>query len=193
MLEVETAPGCLWEASSQSAFLAPASDARHAGTAFVTIEVEANQTDAERIGTISLAGKTIEVRQLATDAGICSRSPAVVQAIADYLSCTDVTDQQLSQITDLHLGKQGFTSLKAGDLEGLSSLQSLNLDDNRLAELPQDLFAGLANLEFLYLGDNQLRNCRWVIHRLVEAKGADAGWQRPGRLAARLVRESFES
>ena len=157
VLEVETAPGCLWEASSQSAFLAPASDARHAGTAFVTIEVEANQTDAERIGTISLAGKTIEVRQLATDAGICSRSPAVVQAIADYLSCTDVTDQQLSQITDLHLGKQGFTSLKAGDLEGLSSLQSLNLDDNRLAELPQDLFAGLANLEFLYLGDNQLR------------------------------------
>ena len=156
VLKVETAPGCLWEASSQSGFLTPASDARRSGPGFVNIDVEANPTEAERIGTLSVAGKTIEVRQLATDAGICSRTPAVVQAIAGRLPCDEVTDDRLTRFTSLYLGREGLTSLKAGDFEGLSSLESLNLESNRLTELPEDLFAGLSNLEQLALNRNQL-------------------------------------
>ena len=98
VLKVETVPGCLWEASSQSGFLTPPSDARHAGTRFVSINVEANQTGAERTGTLGVAGTSIEVRQLTTDAGICDRTAAVVRAIAGQRSCEEVTDQQLGPV-----------------------------------------------------------------------------------------------
>ena len=156
VLKVETAPGCIWEASSQSGFLAAPSDARHAGTRFVSINVEANETGAERIGTLGVADTSIEVRQLATDAGICSRTAAVVRAIAKQQPCDEVTDEQLSQIERLSLNGQGLTSLKAGDFAGLTGLELLSLGSNQLAELPEDLFAGLASVKFLYLGYNRL-------------------------------------
>ena len=156
VLKVETAPGCLWEASSQSGFLTPPSDTRHAGTRFVSINVEANQTGAERTGTLGVAGTSIEVRQLATDAGICGRTPTVVRAIAGQRPCDEVTDQHLSEIRHLVVVIEGLTSLKVGDFAGLSGLELLNLERNRLAELPEDLFAGLSGLKTLNLGSNLL-------------------------------------
>ena len=45
VLEVETAPGCLWEVSGESGFLTPSSDSRHAGPRFTSIAVAANQSD----------------------------------------------------------------------------------------------------------------------------------------------------
>ena len=130
----------------------------------MSIAVEANQTEEERIGTLTVAGKNIEVRQLATDVGTCSRSPTMVRAIADALprtsstalSCDEVTDQHLAQITVLRLGNKGLTSLKAGDFAGLSGLENLSLEANRLSDLPEDLFAGLSNLKYLALPYNQL-------------------------------------
>ena len=156
VVKVETAPGCLWDVSSQSGFLTLPSDTRHAGTRFVSINVEANQTGAQRTGTLGVAGTSIEVRQLATDAGICGRTPTIVRAIAGQRPCDEVTDQHLSEITVLSVARKGLTSVKAGDFAGLSGLERLNLGTNRLAELPEDLFAGLSSLKTLYLGYNQL-------------------------------------
>ena len=48
ILKVETTPGCLWEASSESAFLTPETEIRHSGTGFVSISVEPNETGGER-------------------------------------------------------------------------------------------------------------------------------------------------
>ena len=155
-LQVETAPGCLWEASSETSFLGLASDALNAGPGFVSFAVEANETGEERFGTVTVAGTTIEVRQLATDAGICGRTPLVLQAIAGNRSCDEVTDVQMSQIEDLYLLDAGLTSLKAGDFEGLSALRALNLEHNRLTELPEGVFDGLSDLRRLFLGGNEL-------------------------------------
>ncbi len=155
VVKVETAPGCLWEASTRSDFIDLVSDARVAGTGFVTIDVEANPTDGERIGTISVADKSIDIRQLATDAGICGRTPSVARAIAGNLSCDEVDDQHLRRITRLDLIREGVTSLKAGDFDGLSSLQWLLLENNQLTELPEDVFSGLSNLEVLNLAYNR--------------------------------------
>ena len=162
VLKVETAPGCLWEASSQSAFLTPASDARRSGPRFLSINVEANQTDAQRIGTLTVADKTIEVRQFAGDEGICSRTTTVMDAItkaAGYTGaaqCDEVTDNDLAGIVRLSLVRQGVGSLKAGDFKDLSQLTNLGLSGNELTTLPEGLFAGLSSLKDLYLSNNRL-------------------------------------
>ncbi len=156
VFSVETGYGCVWEVSNQSGFLTPETDARQAGTGFISISVQPNDTGAERLGTLTVAGTTIQVRQLVTDAGICGRTPSVVGAIAGDTACDQVTDQQLSQVTSLELGDQGLSVLQAGDFEGLSNLTSLRLNSNRFTELPEDLFSGLANLESLRLSGNRL-------------------------------------
>lgn len=156
VVEVDTAPGCLWEASSQSGFLTPPPDARRSGPGFINIGVEANQTEEERIGKLTVAGNSINVRQLATDAGICGRSPLVVQAIAGHLQCDEVTDNDLTETLTLSLDGQGVGSLKAGDFEGLSNVTVLDVSRNQLTDLPEGLFAGLSSLETLRLSQNRL-------------------------------------
>ncbi len=161
-LEVDTAPGCLWDASSQSGFLALDPDIRSAGSGYARISVHANETGAERKGSLTVAGKSITVRQLATDAGVCGRTPAVMREIAQISgvggagNCDQVTDQHLAGITHLHLYGKGITSLKADDFEGLTSLERIELYDNRLTDLPVGIFDGLSNLEGLSLGRNRL-------------------------------------
>ena len=162
VLMVETAPGCLWEVASESAFLAPTAEGRSAGAGFVRIDVEANETGEKRTGTISVAGKTVTVSQLATHKGVCDRTPAVISAItkaagfADSGHCEKVSDPMLDQIGALFMYREGLTSLKAGDFEGLSNLTLLNLELNELAELPKGVFAGLSRLETLTLSRNRL-------------------------------------
>ena len=156
VLKVVTAPSCLWEASSPSEFLTPETKARHSGSGILGVFVEPNLTGEERSGTVSVAGTTIEFRQLATDAGICGRSLAVVRAIAEGSQCDEVGTERLSEITSLRIDGHGLTVLKTGDLDGLSNLVLLSLDDNRFTELPEDLFTGLSNLERLSIGRNRL-------------------------------------
>ena len=164
VLEIDTTPGCLWEVSSQSGFLAPLSEPRQAGPRFISISVEANETGAERVGALTVAGRTIEIRQLVTDAGICSRSSSAIRGIEDAISgtgyrvssCDQVTADHLARIKTLRWQRRGLTSLKAGDFEGLSQLQNLGLSGNRLTEVPEGLFAGLTNLTYLILSGNQL-------------------------------------
>ena len=45
LVAVETVPGCLWETSSQSAFLAPATDARHTANDFANLPQLLKNTD----------------------------------------------------------------------------------------------------------------------------------------------------
>ncbi len=162
ILTLETAPGCLWELSSQADFLTITSEALFAGSSVISIDVEANGSGAERNGTLTVAGQDITVRQLATGEGVCDRTTAVMQELArrsgfaDPAQCTEVTGDHLAGIGYLDFRDQNLSSLRAGDFEGLSGLRTLYLFNNRLTELPEGLFAGLTQLETLHLPQNRL-------------------------------------
>ncbi len=156
VVRVSAGPGCLWQASSQSAFLTLQTEARRSGSGIVSISVGPNETGEERNGTVSVAGTTIELRQLAVDAGICSRTFGVVQAIAGDVPCDEIGDEHLSDVTIVRLHDQGLTALKAGDFEGLSNLRDLWLSGNGLTSLPEGVFSGLSALQGLDLSNNEL-------------------------------------
>ena len=162
ILQVDTTPGCLWEALSQAEFLQVTSGALYASTDVVTVEVQANRSGAKRSGTLAVAGKHITVRQLASAEGVCGRTSGVFQAItmaagfSDAAQCDEVTEDDLAGIISLDLRQKGLDALKKSDFEGLSGLQRLDLDHNELTELPEDVFAGLSNLSNLNVGNNRL-------------------------------------
>ena len=162
VVQVDTSPGCLWEASSQAGFLRIASDVLSAGPGPVILEIEANDSGRERSGSVTVAGKEIAVRQLATTEGVCGRTTAVLNAImgaagfSDVAQCDEIAADDLAQITSLSLSRQGLGSLKARDFAGLAGLRSLDLQGNQLARLPEDVFADLSNLEDLQLHGNLL-------------------------------------
>ncbi|MCY4580012.1 MAG: leucine-rich repeat domain-containing protein, partial [Chloroflexi bacterium] len=47
--------------------------------------------------------------------------------------------------------RRGITTLKAGDFDGLSNLNGLDLQHNQLTTLPAGLFADLTSIETLLL------------------------------------------
>ena len=163
IVQVNTTAGCLWEISNQPEFLTLTSGARFAGSVSVVIEVEANQGGMERSGTLTVAGHDVQVRQLATTAGVCGRSSSVFQAItsaagyADAAKCDEVTDSALAGILSLDLRNKRLDSLEPGDFAGMSGLQTLRLNDNELKALPEDIFDGLSSLQELSLNDNEIR------------------------------------
>ena len=81
---------------------------------------------------------------------------AIVALVPGVDSANDVTAAHLSLITNLNLSEQNITALKAGDFDGLSSLDSLALYKNELSSLPADLFSELSSLSRLDLGSNDL-------------------------------------
>ena len=81
---------------------------------------------------------------------------AIVAVVPGVNSANDVTAAHLSLITNLNLSDQNITALKAGDFDGLSSLNSLALYKNTLSSLPADIFSGLSSLSRLDLGSNRL-------------------------------------
>ncbi len=90
------------------------------------------------------------------------RSEEVVDAILDRLSETDcrvVTTTQLAGITgELDLSLESINTLRNGDFDDLTSLQTINLRSNSLgSRLHSDLFDGLTSLEELSLQDNLLQ------------------------------------
>ena len=91
---------------------------------------------------------------------VCDRTPQVRDAIVALVpgvdDCKDVTAAHLSLIKNLNLSEQNITTLKAGDFDGLSSLDSLALYKNRLRSLPAGLFSDLSALSKLDLGSNDL-------------------------------------
>ena len=83
---------------------------------------------------------------------------AIVALVPGVDSADDVTAAHLALIANLNLSEQNITTLKAGDFDGLSSLNSLALYRNNLSRLPVDLFSRLSSLNRLDLGNNDLRS-----------------------------------
>ena len=162
IVELETQPGCLWEASSQSEFLKLASETLAAGSGFVKLQVDANSSGETRNATLTVAGNNVTVRQLATAEGVCGRTMILMQAITkalglgDATRCDEVTVADLARIKTLDLPKRDIGLLKEGDFEDLSGLEYLYLSDNQLTELPQGIFDGLTNLKSLHIASNPL-------------------------------------
>ena len=161
-IQVDTQPGCLWEVSSQSELLSLSSAALSAGPGVVKLLMEANDSGETRNAALTVAGKGITVRQLATAEGVCGRTMVLMQAITQALDfedatrCEEVTLADLAKIKTLELPNRNIGLLKEGDFEGLSGLESLNLSGNRLTELPQGVFDGLSSLKSLNLDSNRL-------------------------------------
>ena len=96
---------------------------------------------------------------------VCDRTPQVQTAILGVLqlqnpspsTCEEVTEAHLATgVTSLFLNGQGITALKAGDFDGLISLEELLLYSNQLTTLPEGIFDGLSSLTTLRFGLNQL-------------------------------------
>ena len=162
VFQVTAGPGCLWESSSQSGFLSIVSGTRSAGNGHVRVKVQENGSGAARNGNLTVAGYNISVRQLATETGICGRSPAVAQEIARAAGysgssqCDQVSEADLAGITTLSVAGKSLFSLKADDFAGLSGLTDLSLNSNELTELPDGVFSDLVSLTSLNLGYNEL-------------------------------------
>ena len=108
--------------------------------------------DSEHTVTIS-DGELVE--------GFCDRTPQVrdkLLEITGVVACTEMTVEQLAQVTSLDLRKYGITTLQAEDFGGLSSLQVLDLSKNKFESLPEGIFSGLSSLQFLDLVNTKLRS-----------------------------------
>ena len=83
---------------------------------------------------------------------------AIVAAVPGINSAAEVTVAHLMAITHLYsLKNQSITSLKEGDLDGLTSLTDLDLRENDLTTLPAGVFKDLTSLTSLGLQDNDLK------------------------------------
>ncbi len=93
--------------------------------------------------------------------GFCDRTPQVrdkLLQITGVVACTEMTAEQLAQVTGLDLRKHGITTLQAEDFGGLSSLQMLDLSKNKFGSLPEGIFSSLGSLQFLDLESTKLRS-----------------------------------
>ena len=150
--------GCVWEANSHSSFLTITYGAVASGNGTVTVSVSRNGGNAERTGTLTIAGKTVTVRQTAGDV-TCGRTARVSELITEAAGitsgdCTQLTPAHLAQIVELDMDSKGVASLRSNDFSGLPNLRRLFLGRNQLFSLPRGLFAGLGNLEVLDLSGN---------------------------------------
>ena len=108
--------------------------------------------DSEHTVTIS-DGELVE--------GFCDRTPQVrdkLLEITGVVACTEMTAEQLAQVTSLDLRKYEITTLQAEDFSGLVSLQALDLSKNKFEYLPQGIFSGLSSLQVLDLMNTKLRS-----------------------------------
>ncbi len=99
----------------------------------------------------------LQITSLAEITPVVDRTTQVRDAIVAATganSAGDVTDAQLSAITNLNLRSKGISELKSGDFSGLTGLTNLSLYDNELSSLPDGIFEGLTALTILRLGGN---------------------------------------
>ena len=86
--------------------------------------------------------------------GVCDRTPAVAAALRGDATCTVPTPAALA--SHIRLAVTSAATLRAGDFQGLASLQWLDLSGNDLATLPEGALAGAAGLRELDLSRNAL-------------------------------------
>ena len=119
--------------------------------------------------TASIPG-TATVQVIAADAraGVCDRTPQVVEAIVAETGaavCDDVTDALLAGVKRLDLINRAIPALKGHDFRGLVGLEYLSLAGNELAVLPAAVFADLFDLTWLSLNYNQLTELQPTVFR----------------------------
>ena len=92
--------------------------------------------------------------------GICTdRTPAVKNAIFKALNAqtwNDVSPELLKTINYLNLSSQDIDAISPNDLQGLTELKTLHLNNNRLKSIPADLFEETPNLRILRLDHNEI-------------------------------------
>ena len=77
---------------------------------------------------------------------------------ATATDCSMVTTTHLQALTGtMDLSNRGITSLKPGDLTGLTNLVTVFLSGNALTGLPDGIFGDLTNLQKLYLYGNDFQ------------------------------------
>ncbi|MYE07780.1 MAG: hypothetical protein F4X95_03410 [Oligoflexia bacterium] len=96
-----------------------------------------------------------EVAQEINENDFCQRTGAVRQLIMEKIKdgaindeiedCRDVTDFMISQITAALVLRVG--ELKAGDLDDLRGVPSIDLSNNKMSSLPSGIFDDLVSLE----------------------------------------------
>ena len=127
----------------------------------MTIKVRVSFTDDAGNSESRTSEPTVEV--VAEDAGICTRTPIVIERIIWYADgvrdCGFVTDDHLADVTSLiFVGSQDgprIDSFKAGDFAGLSNLTFLSIWATDLTELPTGVFNGLSRLRELNMHTNR--------------------------------------
>ena len=91
---------------------------------------------------------------------VCDRTPQVRDAILGEISnisdCALVTEAHLAAITRLSLSGDNITTLKVGDFDGLTGLESLLVTNSSLSSLPAGIFDNLTALTLLNLERNEL-------------------------------------
>ena len=93
--------------------------------------------------------------------GICERTQQVRDRLLGMIprvsDCAEVSASDLAGLDHiLVLSVQNIEELKAGDFEGLTNLEGLDLSGNELTGLPESIFDGLTNLQALWLTANSL-------------------------------------
>ena len=107
------------------------------------------------IGSISSSGPTTGAQK--AEVSVCTRTPqvrdAIIAAVSGVSDCEDITDEHLDGIRTLDLSGQGITAFQARDFDGLTWVESVDLSDNSLTDLPADggLF-GLSTYRFKVCG-----------------------------------------
>ena len=92
---------------------------------------------------------------------VCDRTAAVrdviVNQVDEVSDCANVTDAHLSAIAGtLNLATKELSTLKLGDLDGLTGVTAVELQDNSLTTLPIGLFKDLSAATSVKLNNNQL-------------------------------------
>ena len=130
-------------------------------------------------GLLALASLPLTSPAHGQSTGICDRTPAVQTAILGKVSgitvCGDVTSSHLSGITGtLDVSSASLTSLQEDIFDGLTSLQTLLLNNNSLSSLHEDIFDNLTSLENLDLNNNSLSSLAEDIFE--DLTGLDTLW-----------------
>ena len=92
---------------------------------------------------------------------VCDRTPAVrdaiVSMVAGVTACANVTSAHMGAITGtFNLGSKEISTLKFGDLDGLSRVTAVDLQKNSLQKLPIGLFKDLSAATSVKLNNNAL-------------------------------------
>ena len=86
--------------------------------------------------------------------GLCDRTPAVRDALRGGRPCWAPTPAELAERGSLDLSNRQIAALRSRDFLGLTGLEVLHLQENRLSALPPALFAGISALRELDLRNN---------------------------------------